>query len=254
MKKEHEIAANVDEYIDSFPLPVRKLLEQVRKVIRQAAPDAKEAISYQMPGYKLDGMLVYFAGWKNHLGFYPSTSGISNFKKELSGYTIAKGSVQFPYDKPLPLDLIRDIVKFRAQENREKAAAKKTPTKNSGKAKPAGEDPVDSWLNKQDTAGKKNFNTIRKIIRKVSPGISERIKWNAPSYHYKEKDFLTFGPYRDKRILLVFHHPGITKIRSPLLEGKHKDRRLFYFNSAAEIKKNGKELARIIKESLEKIK
>jgi len=116
---------NIDAYIARFPKDVQRILEQLRTTIRKAAPDAEEAISYQMPTFRLKGNLVHFAAYKNHIGFYPTPSGIEKFKKELSVYEGAKGSVKFPIDKPLPFDLISEIVKFRVQENLERAKAKK---------------------------------------------------------------------------------------------------------------------------------
>ncbi|MEZ0542137.1 iron chaperone [Fibrella arboris] len=116
---------SVDEYLYDFPEAVQYLLEELRQAIREAAPEAVETISYQMPAFMLHGKLVYFAGYKNHIGFYPTASGITAFKDELSTYNCTKGTVQFPLDKPLPLDLITRIVKFRVQENLAKALAKK---------------------------------------------------------------------------------------------------------------------------------
>jgi uncharacterized protein YdhG (YjbR/CyaY superfamily) len=118
------IAANVDEYISDFPKEVQKLLSDVRIAIRKAAPKAEEMISYQMPAYKYHGVLVYFAGYKKHIGFYPTASGVSSFKKELSIYKGAKGSVQFPIDKPMPVQLIKKIVAFRVKDNLEREAVK----------------------------------------------------------------------------------------------------------------------------------
>ena len=115
---------NIDEYIANFPKDIQEILQELRTTIREAAPDAVEAISYQMPTFRLKGNLVHFAAYKNHIGFYPTPSGIENFKKELSVYEGAKGSVKFPIDQPLPLDLISNIVRFRVTENLEKAAAK----------------------------------------------------------------------------------------------------------------------------------
>lgn len=117
--------ASVDEYIAGFPEDVQLLLDQVREAIKKAAPMAEEVISYQMPAYKLNGMLVYFAAFSKHIGFYPAASGIAAFKKELSIYKGAKGSVQFPHNKPLPLDLIVRVVEYRVQENLQKAEFKK---------------------------------------------------------------------------------------------------------------------------------
>lgn len=108
----------VDEYISSFPASTQKLLKQMRATIKKAAPKAEEDISYGMPAYKYNGKrLVYFAGYKNHIGFYATPTGHSAFAKELSKYKEGKGSVQFPIDAPLPLELVTEIVKFRVQEN-----------------------------------------------------------------------------------------------------------------------------------------
>lgn len=120
------IAPNVDIYIAGFPAETQNLLLQVRETIQKAAPGAEEVISYQMPAYKLNGMLVYFAGYKNHIGFYPTGSGIESFKHKLSGYKTSKGTVQFPLDQPLPLDLITEMVRFRVDENRERLNKKQT--------------------------------------------------------------------------------------------------------------------------------
>jgi uncharacterized protein YdhG (YjbR/CyaY superfamily) len=124
---------NVDEYIASFPENLRTLLEEMRTTIKKAAPKAEEVISYQMPAYKHLGILVYFAGYKNHIGFYPTASGIEAFKKELSIYKGAKGSVQFPLDKPLPSVLITKMVKFKLKENEQKAEGKKLKIKAEDK-------------------------------------------------------------------------------------------------------------------------
>jgi uncharacterized protein YdhG (YjbR/CyaY superfamily) len=108
---------SIDEYILSFPRDVQKKLTQLRRLIRQVAPDAEERISYQMPAFFLNGILVWFAAHAKHIGFYPKASGITRFKRELSGYKNAKGSVQFPLDEPLPAELIKRIVAFRVAEN-----------------------------------------------------------------------------------------------------------------------------------------
>ncbi len=115
----------VDEYLSSLPANTKNILKELRKTIKQAAPQAEELISYNMPAFKLNGMLVYYAAYKEHIGFYPTPSGIEAFKKELSVYKGAKGTVQFPLDKPMPLDLIIKIVKFRVKKNLEKAEKKK---------------------------------------------------------------------------------------------------------------------------------
>ena len=115
-----------DEYIAGFPVDIQPILNQVRATIRQAAPDADESIGYGMPAYKLKGKpLVYFAGYKGHIGFYATPSGHTEFAKELSKYKQGKGSVQFPLDLPIPYELIAQIVEFRVVENLEKAKTKK---------------------------------------------------------------------------------------------------------------------------------
>ncbi len=114
----------IDDYILQFEGETQKTLQDIRKCIKEAAPEATEKISYQMPTFVLQGNLVHFAAYARHIGFYPSPSGIEAFKEELSIYKWAKGSVQFPIDKPIPFNLIRRIVKFRAEENIELAKSK----------------------------------------------------------------------------------------------------------------------------------
>jgi uncharacterized protein YdhG (YjbR/CyaY superfamily) len=120
---------SIDEYIATFPEGIQKILEELRAAIKASAPDAEEKISYQMPTFALKGNLVHFAAYKNHIGFYPTPSGIQAFQNELSIYEGAKGSIKFPIDQPLPLDLIRKIVEFRVAENLKNAGTKR----NKGK-------------------------------------------------------------------------------------------------------------------------
>lgn len=120
---------DIDQYISIFPEDIQEILQEIRSTIQQAAPGAEETISYQMPTFKLKGNLVHFAAYKKHIGFYPAPSGIERFKNRLTDYETSKGAIRFPLDKPIPLDLISDIVAFRVTENLEKAAqkAKKKP-------------------------------------------------------------------------------------------------------------------------------
>jgi len=124
MPGEKNTVKNIDEYILGFPENVQLILQKVRTTIKNAAPQAQETINYQIPTFTLNGNLVHFAAYNKHIGFYPTPSGIEKFKTELSAYEGAKGSVQFPLDKPIPYDLISQIVTFRVQENLAKAAAK----------------------------------------------------------------------------------------------------------------------------------
>ncbi len=249
----------VDEYLKTFPPPVRLVLEKIRNTIRSAAPGAEEMISYGIPGYKYQGMLIYFAGFKNHVSVYPAPRSAEEFKKELSTYEGGKGTVQFPLGKPVPLDLVRRIVRFRMKVNEVKAGLKKNKAPSGKKQvqeKPADAERVKDWISHLAPPVRKEIETVRKLIKAGSAKLGERIKWNAPSYYYRPggkveqdvQDIVTFGPYRDEKILLVFHHPAVVKVKSSLLEGNFKDRRLVYFKDGKEASKQKKELGRIISE------
>jgi uncharacterized protein YdhG (YjbR/CyaY superfamily) len=132
MKPSPAAVTTIDEYIAGCPAGVRTRLSKLRATIRRAAPDAVEKISYRIPTFALNGHLVHFAAFANHIGFYPGPSGITRFAEELAPYASAKGSVQFPLDEPLPLALVSAIVKFRVEENtRPKTARKTTAAKRS---------------------------------------------------------------------------------------------------------------------------
>lgn len=125
MKSNQAGFQSIDEYIATFPDAIQTVLQELRTTIKAAAPQAKEKISYQMPAFAQEGNLVYFAAWKNHIGFYPGSGAATDaFKDELSVYDSTKGSIHFPLDKPLPLPLITRIVEFRVAENLQKAAQK----------------------------------------------------------------------------------------------------------------------------------
>lgn len=116
---------DIDSYISQFPADVQSLLQKVRKTVRRAAPGATETISYQMPAFKQHGILVYFAGWKNHIGMYPPISGDQTLEKAIARYAGPKGNLQFPVDEPIPYDLIERIVKLRVRQDSAKAAARR---------------------------------------------------------------------------------------------------------------------------------
>jgi uncharacterized protein YdhG (YjbR/CyaY superfamily) len=124
MRTKQAAPENIGEYIAGFPQEVRALLGKIRTTIKKAAPGAEEAISYQIPTFKLQGNLVHFAAFKKHIGFFPTSTGIAKFKAQLSDYKGSKGSVQFPFDRPIPYNLISKIVKFRVKENLERAKVK----------------------------------------------------------------------------------------------------------------------------------
>ena len=124
MKTDTEVPKTIDAYIGGFPEDVQQILQEIRGIIKAAAPEAEEAIKYQIPTFVLNGNLVHFAAFQKHIGFYPTPSGIEQFKDALSAYSSAKGSVQFPLDSQIPFNLIKKIVKFRVKETRAKMAAK----------------------------------------------------------------------------------------------------------------------------------
>ena len=124
MKSDESTTNVIDDYIAAFPEDVRDILQKVRSTIRKVAPDAQEKINYGIPTFTLNGNLVHFAGFKSHIGFYPTPSGIEKFKKELSKYEGAKGSVKFPLDQPIPFDLIKKITEFRVKEQMAKSKKK----------------------------------------------------------------------------------------------------------------------------------
>lgn len=125
MKSQAAGPKDIDEYIAGFPADIQELLQNIRRTIREAAPDAEEAIKYQIPTFVQNGNLVHFAAFKNHIGLYPAPRAIEEFKDELSVYEGAKGTVRFPLDQPIPYELIGRIVRFRVADSLEKAAAKK---------------------------------------------------------------------------------------------------------------------------------
>lgn len=120
-----ENSSSIEEYIANSPEEVRPILSEMRAFIKSLVPEAGEKIAYGIPTFTLNGNLVHFAGYKHHIGFYPGASGVENFKNELDGYQLSRGTIQFPLDKPIPYDLIRRIVEFRVRENQQKKARPK---------------------------------------------------------------------------------------------------------------------------------
>lgn len=254
-------AVTVNEYMERLPEPVRTTLEQIRKAIKEAAPLAEEGIGYGMPGYKYHGPLAYFAAFKNHCSYFPAGfSVIQQFSSELKKYEVDKGTIRFPLDKPLPAALVKKMVRAKMAENEARAAAKKLAKAKPVKAKvpkPTDAEQVSAFMGKLKHPLQEEIETVRKIIKKINPKITERIKWNAPSYYYKtekaETDFVTFNPRAQQHVHLVFHHAAIATIKSPLLQGDYKDRRMVYFTNMKAIKAGKKELERVITELLKKI-
>lgn len=318
---------SIDLFIAEFPKEMQALLQKVRETIRKAAPKAEESINYGIPTFKLEGNLVHFSGYKQHIGFYPGSSGIKAFEKELSIYKGAKGSVQFPLDKPIPYALITKITKFRVKENLEKAEAKKKPKskidffeslsaparralENNGittlkKLSSFSEEAIMGFhgmgkssipiLNTALKAGKLGFKkkdskvtteknsdseqvtahikklepglgkiveTIRQIILSTDKNISERIKWNNPSFYYTgemkpfdpkeyKREITVFNLFKG-RIMLVFPSGAKVKDTSGLLEGEYKDgRRITVFKDMKDVKEKEKALRSVLKKWLQ---
>jgi uncharacterized protein YdhG (YjbR/CyaY superfamily) len=125
MKKSKELPQTIDAYIADFPLPVQQQLQSIREAVKKIAPEAAEKIGYGIPTFTLEGNLVHFAAFKQHISFFPGSSGIEAFKTDLAGYTTSKGTVQFPINQPIPVSLIKKITAYRVKQNREIAAIKK---------------------------------------------------------------------------------------------------------------------------------
>jgi len=256
-----DTATTVDAYIAGFPKETQGILEQLRLTVREAAPDAEEAISYGMPTLKLEGNLVHFAAHKNHIGFYPAPTGIEAFKDELAKYKGAKGSIQFPIDKPLPLDLITKIVKFRVIKNLEKIAINPTKKDVVKRKKLSDQDQVTEVIEKLDPELGKLVETSRQIILSTDNEIGERIKWNNPSYYYTgemkpfnpkeyKREIAVFNLYKGQ-IMLVFPSGATIQDSSGLLEGYYKDgRRTIVFKDMEAIKSNETALQSAIREWL----
>ncbi|MDI3320415.1 DUF1801 domain-containing protein [Pinibacter soli] len=193
-------AENIDAYIAAFPADVQSLLEKVRKTVQKAAPKAKEVISYGMPAFEQNGKLVYFAGYKNHIGFYPTSSGIANFQKEIQSFKNSKGAIQFPLDKPLPVDLITQIVKFRVAETDQKVALKKTAKKTT----------VKKTAEKNKVADKDFLSTLVAPARRALE--NNGITTLQMLAKYTEKEILTFhgmGPSTMPKLRTALAEKGL---------------------------------------------
>ena len=258
MTKNHP---DVDKYIAGFPEETQKLLEEVRSTIRNTVPEAEEKIGYGIPTFTLNGNLVHFAGYKNHIGFYPAPQGLEAFKEELSKYKGAKGSVQFPLDQPLPLDLIIKMVKYRVEKNLEKPAAKIKKKESAKSEKLSDEEQVSAHIKKLEPELGKIVEKIRQIILSTDKEIAEQIKWNNPSFYYSgemkpfdpkeyKRDIVVMNLHKG-RIMLVFPSGAKINDTSGLLEGKYKDgRKTVIFKDLEDVKSKEKALKDVIKEWL----
>lgn len=204
----------VDAYISQFPAEVQMILQEVRQVIKEVAPEADEKISYQMPTFFLNGNLVHFAAYKNHIGFYPAPSGIEKFKQELSVYKGAKGSVQFPLNQPIPFDLIRKIVAFRVAENQTTAKNKQKKSKIKDKI-------PEDYIRRQPEERQEHLEKLRQTIKAHLPeGFQEMMQYEMISfvvphsrypqgYHVNPREPLPFMALANQKGHIALYHLGI---------------------------------------------
>lgn len=266
-------AATVDDYMAGLEPTVRNTMEKMRKMIRQAAPKAEEKISYMMPAFVQHGPVAFYSAFKNHCSYYTASHAIMKmYKEDLKDYHTSGVTIHFPLDKPLPAALVKKLVYAKLMENEARFAAKQVskPAKKSTSvkaspvktktAKPTNTDEVTEFMSKLEHPFKAEIEALRRIIKGANKQIHERIKWNAPSYYYQTTpdaagtDFLTFHTKAKEHVHLIFHHAAIAKIKSPLLEGDYKDRRMVYFKNSKAVKANKKELERIITELVKQFK
>lgn len=250
--------STIDQYLKGVSPKIRSLLVRVREAIRYTAPDAEESISYGVPSYKLNGKpLVYFGAGKEHGSIYGISQAIvKTYSEELDSFDKSKGTIRFTPDNPLPITLLRKMVKARILENKEREnlkKEKKVVKKNETpqKRKVAN---VEDYLKNLRHPLKKEIAEVRSIIIGSDRNLKERIKWSAPSYHIGDNDLVTFNAWSDKKVHLVFHHPEIVKIKSPILEGDYPTRRMVYFENMKEVKENNKELDRVMKDLIKRVK
>jgi uncharacterized protein YdhG (YjbR/CyaY superfamily) len=242
-------ATGVDEYLQSLPKKEQTVLENLRRTIKSIVPKAEEVISYQIPTFKYNGGLVGYAAFKDHCGLYVmSPKLMKELAEDLKPYDTATSTVRFTVDRPLPAALVEKIVQARMKENDARLLAK-TEKKASEKFKgklPDAEQVVEYMKNLAHPL-KPEIEAVRKIIKTANRKIAERIKWNAPSYYYKQ-DLVTFNLRATRHVHLVFHHPAIVEIKSDLLQGDYKDRRVIYLRNMQEVKRSKKDLENIMSE------
>ena len=237
---------DIDEYHACQPAHIRKKLENIRRTIKQAAPQASETISYGMPAFRQNKVLVYYSANKEHIGFYPTPNPILYFKQELEKYSTSKGAIRFPVDKPLPLTLIKKIVKFRVEED-----IKETPTQLLKKTSPKTQNfnkEILSYNNKQTAADKEICNLL---LREISNGLTkaENKVWHGHPVWFLEGNPIVGYSKQKAGIRLMFWSGASFDEQDLNVRGeKFKDTSIFY-NDISEIK--NKELKRWLKKSKE---
>lgn len=244
MNKSNLKPAHIDEYHNSFTADIQKILEQLRRAIKQAAPKATETISYGMPAFKLNRVLVFYAVHKEHIGFYPTPNPIVHFKQELQKYTTSKGAIQFPFDKTLPLTLIKKIVKFRvAEDNDNSKSQKKKYSKSPGINKD-----ILSYHRKQTAADKDICDLLLKEINNSLPKAENKIWHGHPVWFIDGNPIVGYSRQKAGIRLMFWSGAGFDEQGLNVRGEKFKDASVFY-NSVSDI--HTKDLKRWLKKSKE---
>ncbi len=237
------LSQTVDEYIKQFPEGIQERLKQIRSVIKQIAFNAEESISYAIPAYKLNGKpLIYFAGYKNHIGFYATPSGHSQFAKELSQYKQGKGSVQFPADKPLPLDLIEKMVRFKVRENGKNTVPPRNKKQQSG----ALNSDIQTY---NTTLPEEDRNICTLLAREISKGLPEaenKIWHGHPVWFLEGNPVVGYSKLKNYIRLMFWSGQSFNEEKLALKGKKFRDASIGY-SSEAQI--NTKDLQRWLKKS-----
>ena len=244
MNKSNLKFRNIDAYHSSYPANIQKILNQFRQAIKQAAPNATETISYGMPAFRQNKILVYYSAHKEHFGFYPTPKPIVLFRQELKKYKTSKGAIQFPIDKPLPLALIKKIVKYRVAED---SGKQKTDSEKKTK-RPLTEKEVLSYHNKQTTNDKKTCDLLLQEISMGLPGAENKIWHGHPVWFLDGNPIVGYSKQRPGIRLMFWSGAGFDEPGLNVRGEKFKDASVFY-NAVSEIKT--KDLKRWLKKSRE---
>ena len=244
MDKRKSKFIDIDEYHNSFPAQIKNTLEQLRNLIKQAAPKATETISYGMPAFKQIKVLVYYAAYKEHIGFYPTPKPIVHFKEELKKYNTSKGAVQFPIDKPLPLTLIKKIVKFRAEEDMKLSTTKlikKIKTQKNSKD-------ILHYNSLQNETDKLICDLLLQAICKGLPKAENKVWHGHPVWFIDGNPIVGYSKQKRGMRLMFWSGASFDEAGLNIKGGKFKDASVFY-DAVSDI--NTKDLKRWLKKSTE---
>ncbi len=244
MNKSNLKFSNIDGYHSSFPAGIQKILEQLRLTIKQAAPKVTETISYGMPAFRQNKVLVYYAVYKHHIGFYPTSNPVVHFKQELEKYNTSKGAIQFPIDKPLPLTLIKKIVKFRVAEDNDNP---KSNIKMNKKMSGINKD-ILSYHSKQTAADKNICDLLLQEISNGLPGAEKKVWHGHPVWFLAGNPIVGYSKEKRGMRLMFWSGAGFDEPGLVVRGAKFKDASVFY-NAVSDI--NTKDLKRWLKKSKE---